>query len=222
MISVFTPSFNKLELVRNAIDSVMHQTSKDFAYWIAENSTDPYTKGVVDHIIERYQDNRILLIHEYPDRSQKKYASSVYMNKYLDYMKGIVVWLSDDDLLMPNCFQRIEEEFSRHPEANVVYWSMTTSIWNGELFVPTDTRKAEKIITKGTNVDCMLDSGQIAFKVDCLKGLEKPYWREEMDNDTAHCDGIFFNRIVQNNNFYPINEVLSIKRTGPESVFTKK
>lgn len=219
---VFTPSFNKMDMVRKCIDSVMNQSHKDFVYWIIENSTDPYAKMMVHSIVERYEDPRIILIDEYPDRRIPAYVSSVYMNKYLEYMKGGVVWLSDDDYLYPNALEEINKAFESNPEASVVYWGLQSDFQEGESFVTKHIRYAKDIVKRGTNVDCMLDGGQICHKVECVKKIEKPYWREIWDNDTAHCDGIFFNRLVMHYDFHPIDKVLSVKRTSNISNFTKK
>jgi len=218
--SIFTPCFNKREIVLEAIQSVVSQTYTDFTYFIAENSNDVVTRQIVRDYVEDLHDNRIVLIEEYPNRFIPAYYSSVYMNKYLEFMKGIVVWLSDDDLLKPNCLERLNQEFT--DDKDVVYWSLDTDYLVDNMWITKHTRHANRIVPIGENVDCMLDGGQIAHRVKCIDMLSKPYWREIWDNDTAHCDGIFFNRLIQHFPFYPIDEVLSTKRTFNKSVFTQK
>lgn len=220
MIHVFTPSFNKKSLVKDCIDSVMNQRYKNFTYWIIENSTDIETKEWVHKVVEQYHDPRIILVDEYVDRSIPHDVSGTLFNKYLEYMNGIILWRSDDDLLDPSALEIINEEL-KDDKKDIVYWSMATQAWNNNGFVHRDTRYARNIIDIGTNVDCMIDNGQMAFRSDCLKELTKPYWRTQLDNDTAHADGIFMNRLVERNRFYPIYATLSIKRTGPLSEYTK-
>lgn len=222
MFNVYTPSYNKAYYVLEAIKSVRNQTCGDFKYWIAENSNDERTKSMVHDYVTKLGDKRIVLLDEEHDQGPKYYPS-VYLNKYMEKMNDddFVVWLSDDDLLKPNCLERIKQEVSAG-DKDIVYWSLVTSYMENCEWVDRHTRIADKVISRGTNIDCMLDGGQISHKVSCIRELEKPYWREVWDNDTAHCDGTFFNRLIVRYPFYPINEVLSTKRTFNQSVFTKK
>lgn len=206
-------------MIQERIDSVMRQSYKDFVYWIFENSTDFKTKDIVHNMVERYHNPQIILVDEYPNRIG--YPQAELINKYYDYFKGVIVCANDDDLMKPNALEKIANTFT-NPNIMVAYWGQETHIWNGQEFAYTDTRYAKDVVKKGTNVDCMLDGGQIAHRAECLKELTKPYWREEWDNEAAHSDGIFFNRLVNRFDFHPINEVLTVKRTGPKSTFTQK
>lgn len=222
MFNVYTPSFNKADYVLDAIKSVMAQSFDNFCYFIAENSTDMRTKEVVHDYVDSLHDPRIFLFDEHHDQGEKYYPS-VYLNKYMEEMpdNAFVVWLSDDDLLKSNCLERVYQEIADDTK-DVVYWSLNTDYLVDNMWTTKHTRHADRIIPIGENVDCRLDGGQIAHRVKCIDMLSKPYWREIWDNDTAHCDGIFFNRLIEHFPFYPINEVLSTKRTFNQSVFTQK
>ena len=111
LVSVVTPSFNQAEFIEDTILSVLGQDHPYIEFLVVDGAS---TDGTVD-LLKRYT-GRIEWI------SEKDNGQSDAINKGLSYTKGdIVTWLCSDDSYLPGTIQRIVEEFSRHPEADVIY-----------------------------------------------------------------------------------------------------
>lgn len=94
MISVLLPVYNGEKYLREAIDSILNQTYRDFEFLIInDGSTD---KSV--EIIQKYNDSRIKLIHN------KENMGLIYtLNKGLDLANGQYIARMDaDDISLPN------------------------------------------------------------------------------------------------------------------------
>jgi glycosyltransferase involved in cell wall biosynthesis len=233
-VDIITPSFNKPVYVKECIDSVMAQTYKDFNYWIVDNSNDGETRRIVDKIVDNYHDPRILIFHEdYLEVSRADwYIPAVILNTYYPQMKAeYQFYISDDDLLLPNCIERMVTymELNKnvmvtyHSQKSVRIFSQGATNQDNQIMGTTEigTREAKDIVRVGMGVDCMLDGGQIMFRKSCLDKLEPPYYPEEnKEHIASHCDGTFMNKLNKLYDFYPVNEVLSIHRVTPQSKWT--
>jgi spore maturation protein CgeD len=214
--SVILPSHNKKKYVKDAIDSVINQTFKDFSLYIVENSTDD-TKSFVHEYIKQLNDTRIKLFDEDYSSIKELYPTAVLLNKYFDLMDGeYIFFLADDDILYPSC---LEKAVAKLQSTNVCYWALECTQGKDGQFAHINEIKAETVIAQRNNVDCMLDSGQVAFRKTCLEKLQKPYYREALDVDSSHCDGLFLQKLANEFEFQPINEKLSEKRRTDISVF---
>jgi len=215
-IDVITPSFNKSRYVRDAIYSVLNQSFKDFHYHILENSTDAVTRHFVKSLVQL--DSRVEVIDvdiEQRDR-ETMYTTARLLNFYLPLMTGeYVAYLSDDDILDPACFETCVAYMKEHPEAKVVYFSMDVTKEDGAgIFSKITELKAEKVWDKGSNLDCVIDGGQIFMRRECLDGIDQPYFETDFLK-ASHCDGIFLTKLCKEFTFYPINQTLMVhRRTG--------
>jgi spore maturation protein CgeD len=213
-VSVITPSYNKPDYILRAIDSVVNQTHKDIEYYILENSTDMTVKEkIVDHV----QDSRIYYTDEFFTDRKTQYPTTVLLNKYLPLLEGdIIMYLSDDDYFLPNCFEKVVNLFTSTPDAKVVYFGLSIQ---GPAGNEVSKIPANEKLPVGHNMDCMLDGGQVAFRRECLEKLPQPIYKTEMNNETAHCDGIFLNRLSKEYEFYNIPDILAVKQRTNISTF---
>jgi len=221
-VSVITPSFNKAKYVVEAITSVMKQSLEDFEYWIIENSTEKDAKRAVHELVKGYQDRRLILVDEYfaPEQRQQAYPTAVILNKYFDCMRGeYVFYLSDDDLIAPNCLQAMVEPLEAHPDWMVVYAGLEDIAADGHLIKRID---ADRVIYAPYVVDCVLDGGQVMIRKSAFGQVEKPYYDENpLEPVARHCDGTFLTKFSTRWNFYPVNQLLITHRRTPLSAWTK-
>jgi glycosyltransferase involved in cell wall biosynthesis len=124
--SIVTPSFNKAPYVAETIESVLSQEGNfEIEYFVMDGGS---TDGSVD-IVRTYADQvasgdwatrcqRILMEWvSQPDRGQ-----SDAVNRGLRLATGdILSYINSDDLYCPGAFQRVADEFSRHPDVDFVY-----------------------------------------------------------------------------------------------------
>jgi glycosyltransferase involved in cell wall biosynthesis len=95
--SVIMPVFNTESYLREAIESVLNQTYKDFEFIIInDGSTDDSLS-----VIKSFDDNRIKLI------SQKNKGIIASLNKGLEIAKGkFIVRMDSDDISLPERFEK--------------------------------------------------------------------------------------------------------------------
>lgn len=111
-ISVLMSVYNGETFVKEAIDSVLNQTFKDFEFIIFDDcSTDNSAQ-----IIENYQDERIIFI-----KNQQNRGLTVNLHEGMNLAKGKYVARMDaDDICMPNRFQKQFDFLESHPEISIL------------------------------------------------------------------------------------------------------
>lgn len=103
-ITVVTPSFNQAEFLEEAIESVLSQKYPALQYVVMDGGS---TDGSVE-VIKRYEGRLFYWVSE-PDDG---YTDAV--NRGWQQGNGeILGWLNADDVFLPNCLQRVGEEYLR-------------------------------------------------------------------------------------------------------------
>lgn len=113
-VSVLMPIHNtKEEYLREAIESVLNQTYKDFEYIILNNS--PSNKEM-DRIVKSYEDKRIRYV-----KADYEMGISKGRNKLMSLAKGEYYAILDhDDVCVPTRFEEEVKVLDKHPEIGVV------------------------------------------------------------------------------------------------------
>ncbi len=100
-ISIIIPLFNRKNLIKETVDSILAQSSNNFeCIIIDDHSTDDSFEVINDYIGE---DNRFII----SKRISTKKGASVCRNEGIDIAKGsYIMFLDSDDLMDPNCISR--------------------------------------------------------------------------------------------------------------------
>lgn len=124
-ITIVTPSFNQGRFIEMTIQSVLNQTYKDIQYIIVDGGSTDETMEV----IEKYRDKIDIIIHE------KDKGQTDAINKGFRLAKGeLVGWINSDDILYPNCVEKIVTLYKNNPKASIYYYSINNIIdENGNL-----------------------------------------------------------------------------------------
>jgi len=111
-ISIITPSYNQGEFIEQTIQSVLNQTYKNIEYIIVDGgSTDNSLE-----IIDKYRDKIDIVI------SEKDKGQSDAINKGFKLATGTLVgWINSDDLLYPDCVEKIVQLYHLHPDGSIYY-----------------------------------------------------------------------------------------------------
>ena len=225
---MFTPSFNKGTYAAEAIASVLAQEFRDFEYWILENSTDGgNTRGMIAPLLDdpriRYEEIT-LTGHE----RTGCYPTAVLLNRYYAKAAGkYIFYLSDDDLLEPECLGRCVAFMEAHKDRWVCYFSMRRTSTHAPEFHPEGPWiAADKPMGAGTfwaSVDSRIDGGQIAHRRECLDRIDWPWFPETPDGGVArHADGVFMDRLAEFWTFHPVpGPVLATHRCTPLSTWDR-
>lgn len=112
LVSVVMSVYNGEHYLREAIDSVLHQSFTDFEFIIINDGSADKSLS----IIQSYNDKRIILI----DNEGNK--GLIYsLNKGLEIAKGKYIARMDaDDISMPERFDLQVKQFENHPNAMIV------------------------------------------------------------------------------------------------------
>ena len=105
LVSVIIPVYNVLPYIREALDSVLHQTWQRLEIFIVDDGSDDGSEAVCD---EYRRDDRVIVIH------QENRGLSGARNTGLDRMTGeYVAFLDSDDAFHPEMIQRMLEAVRR-------------------------------------------------------------------------------------------------------------
>jgi glycosyltransferase involved in cell wall biosynthesis len=108
-VSIGIPTYQRPELLRNAIDSCLAQDLQDFEIVIVDDSPDTRTEQIICNSSERM---RIRYV-----RSEYKQGQAAAKNQLLDLSEGdLFVLLHDDNILMPGALKDLAEPLQKDPD----------------------------------------------------------------------------------------------------------
>jgi glycosyltransferase involved in cell wall biosynthesis len=111
-ISIITPSYNQGPFIEATIQSVLSQAYPRVEYIIVDGGSTDNTLSVID----RYRDKIHLVI------SEKDNGQSDAINKGFRRATGdLVGWINSDDILYPDCAEKIADLYRRHPDGSIYY-----------------------------------------------------------------------------------------------------
>jgi glycosyltransferase involved in cell wall biosynthesis len=114
LVSIVTPSFNQGQFIEETILSVLNQTYQHIQYIIVDGGSTDQTMDVVN----KYRDRINIIIHE------KDKGQTDAINKGFKLAKGeLVGWINSDDLLYPECVEKIVELYKANLDGTIFYCS---------------------------------------------------------------------------------------------------
>ncbi|MDR0864706.1 MAG: glycosyltransferase [Candidatus Symbiothrix sp.] len=118
-ISIVTPSYNQGQFIEKTIVSVLNQTYKNIEYILVDGGSTDNTMEIVN----RYRDKIDIII------SEKDNGQSDAINKGFKLSTGTLVgWINSDDILYPDCVEKIVELYQNHPDGAIYYHSFNEMI----------------------------------------------------------------------------------------------
>lgn len=115
-ISIITATYNSAKTIRDTIESVLHQTYKDFEYIIVDGCSKDGTLDVVKQYMPQFEERM-----RYISESDKGIYDA--MNKGFKMAKGdILMLINSDDLFARNdALELVVKAFDEHPDVDGVY-----------------------------------------------------------------------------------------------------
>ncbi len=121
-VSVIMSAYNSAEHLRDAIDSVLAQTFKDYEFIIINDGSTDNTK----EILESCDDPRIRVYH------QENMGLTCSLNRAIRYSRGkFIARIDCDEMALPLRFQKQVEYLNSNPEIGLV-GSYCTNIDEGK------------------------------------------------------------------------------------------
>ncbi len=111
-ISVILPAFNRAELIRDAIESVLAQDFEDFELIVVDDGS---TDGTVD-AVRTYVDPRIRLV----TIAENKGSNAARNSGIRTARAPLLAFLDSDDRYLPHKLSQVTSAFERRPELDVL------------------------------------------------------------------------------------------------------
>lgn len=125
LVSVIIPTYNRSELLREAIQSTIAQTYRPIECIVVDDGSSDKTKEVVDGLLKEHnQSFKLIYIHQQNAGSQvaRNTGTMASTGEYIQY-------LDSDDLLYPEKIEKQVSFLKEHPECDGVWggWAKGTS-----------------------------------------------------------------------------------------------
>jgi spore maturation protein CgeD len=224
--SIIILSHNKPKYVRQAIQSVLDQTHRDWEALVMDSGI-LLNQGFFSYL----NDPRITIesTGETPEFAKSRNMASWCFNRWLNSGKvrgELIMYLCDDDLLNPAAFETFWQYYTaNNKEPDAMYGSLELALVNaaGENEV-IDRRIADKPagrFCRGRKLDCRVDYLQFCHTVRVLKRFQEAHkttsYHSEDKRDAYHADGIFMEQIGALTKVHNIERVVGMNRRTAES-----
>ncbi|MBQ8822672.1 MAG: glycosyltransferase family 2 protein [Lachnospiraceae bacterium] len=161
-VSVIMPVYNSVKYIKEAIDSILNQTFKDFELILVEDCSNDGTKA----IIEGYKDERIKIIYNFENK-----GVAYSRNEALEHCKGEYVAIMDhDDISLPTRFEEEVDFLDKNPDYGVVGGRVQFIGANGEFIKGSGTALVNPQYIKANllfrNVFC---NSEVMFRRDLVR-----------------------------------------------------
>lgn len=213
-VSIILTTYNRPEMLRTAVDSVLGQSFEDWELLIMDdNSTD---QKQLDYLLslEGMEKIKIIRSNIQDEERLKSVRYAVLINLAMTEAEGeYVTYLCDDDYFMPTRLEKMVKFLDEDKEKSVVYGVQGTAyIQEDGSTVSGEVRKAEAVLD---NADCVVDHSSVMHRREPF--FEVGGW-ETAPEHWGHADGVFWEKLGKAGyKFYPINELLDVHVYHPGS-----
>ena len=224
-ISVVIATYNRAYIIREALESVLAQTYRDFEILVVDDGSSDRTR----EIVESYKSDKIRYIRHDHNR-----GCSAACNTGIKEAEGAAVaFLDSDDTWMPEYLERQASLLCRHPEVGVVFCNTEIRDPSGATpflmslmrvfpeLVRTNPKAAEHILSARQMYLCLLEEVPIKPTAAVIRreifdrvGLFDEAWPSGTDWD-------LFLRISRVASFGYVDQVLAIQRRTPDATHQK-
>jgi glycosyltransferase involved in cell wall biosynthesis len=116
LISIVTPSFNQVDFIREALQSIQNQDYPRYEHLVIDGMS---TDGTVELL------QNLSILPGWSNMSwlsEKDSGQSEALNKGFRRAKGdIIGWLNADDRYLSSCFARVVQAFEQNPDVDIIY-----------------------------------------------------------------------------------------------------
>lgn len=161
MLSVITVCYNSEKTIGKAVESLLHQTNRNFEHIVIDGQSKDNTLDVIQGYKAEYEDKGIRLILV----SEKDSGIYDAMNKGIMKSSGELIGiLNSDDWYCPNTVEIIEQTSQKYPDADIIMGASETI--NGQSRTIRKVRLGRFLTSRDFNhgamfvkKDCYMDIG---------------------------------------------------------------
>ena len=215
MVSVVMTSYNRPKFVKEAIQSVLDQTYEDFELLVMDDGSNEDTLEAIDS----FDDYRIVKVFlGRRELEGARYCHSI--NEGIEFASGsFITYLTDDDLYLPRRLEVMTKALLDDPKKWVVYGKQFVRFYDAEMKMTEEKVRSTIGVTRDMlRITGNLDHNSFMHRAECFNTLRKPYW-------PTHAwwagDVRFWETLVPQWNFYPIEEVLDVHRFHENGIMNR-
>ena len=206
MITVFTPTYNRSELLKRVYESLKKQTISDFEWIVVDDGSTDNTKDLVNSWINKKE---IPIIYSYQNNSGKHVA---FNSAVLKANGNLFVCVDSDDFLPENAIELIYEYWQRYKNEKTAGLIGLKSLVTGEVI-------GDKM-PKGLEYSGMYDlfcrhncKGEktLVFSLEILK--ENPY--PVIEGEHFMGETVLYDRLDKKYCMVVVNKILTICEYQP-------
>lgn len=204
-ISCLLASFNRPNLIRQALKSVQSQTHLDYQLIVLDEST----VFDVRQVVSEFQFPDVEVHHFQVSNAQRRTQNRLGINLNFGLRRAtgsIISYLCDDDFLYPNWFADVSAFFTRFEAYSVVFGKLRYTDSLEMRFPEAGFIRffKERVSVPGGK----LDHNQVAHRNFGQRYL----WPEDAGYLNAP-DGTFFNLVAKDHEFHPVDSFAAVKRS---------
>ena len=132
-VSVIIPVLNRASIVRNALDSVLHQYHKPYELIVVDNGSIDNTFAVVSDWLDKNKNQGIKfkLLTE-----NNKGASFARQTGLYNAEGEFLYFLDSDDVMKPNLLSEVIQKIKNNSETDIVCWRCSIKLLDGKKRIP--------------------------------------------------------------------------------------
>ncbi|MCH5239693.1 MAG: glycosyltransferase family 2 protein [Muribaculaceae bacterium] len=132
-ISVIVPVWNRANLIKRCLDSILNQSEKPEEIIVVDNNSTDKTASVVEEWINENQDSGISL----KLLKEEKAGACFARQKGLENATGeYVIFFDSDDEMKSTLIENVNEALAKSPESDIVCWKCRIHLLDGGKRIP--------------------------------------------------------------------------------------
>lgn len=134
LVSVIIPTFNRTKFFKEALESVLNQTYRNFEIVVSDDGSNDETENLIQPYLEKYT-----CIKYFRNKGFTSHDNWNFLRAYNNPDAEYVNWLMDYDLFYQRKFEVMIEIYRNNPDVSLV--TSSKSFINAEGFVGGSTQK---------------------------------------------------------------------------------
>jgi glycosyltransferase involved in cell wall biosynthesis len=197
MITVFTPTYNRANLLPRVYESLLKQTNQNFEWLVVDDGSTDNTEGFLNQCIS---ENKIAIVYHSQKNKGKHYA----INKGLSFAKGILFFIVDsDDFLPADALELVINRYEKVKEDTSIAAVAGRRIYDSGEIV--GSSNFDEIVSNSIDIRYKYNvTGDLVevFRTDVLRQFQFP----EIENEKFCAESLVWNRIAQKYNILFFNK----------------
>ena len=115
LVSVMIPTFNRTKFFKEALESVLNQTYRNFEIVVSDDGTNDETEKLIQPYLEKYS-----CIKYFRNKGFNSHDNWNFLRDYNNPEAEYVNWLMDDDRFAPRKLEIMVEAYINNPDVSLV------------------------------------------------------------------------------------------------------